>query len=274
MTKEPSAPTSENPSVFVAVATGPPKAYAIAYMFAALQNLNYPNKEIHFAITRYKGGYKDEAGFSERMRKLIEAIPLGCDVHIHNCYLPESEMVPYGPILRNLRLLRGEFLDGGCDYFLLLGGDNPPPREAINHLMKLDADVACGLLYQRPHRGIFGTAYPLLYEYSWTLDELPKDLPQHLRDEFAKAFKASMFYLPIYLNPEWSKLGVIDRFTSGSGCTLIRRRVLEDVGFYLPSSGYHSEDVNFFANAHYLGYSTRCDLGFHVPHHDESGEAY
>ena len=274
MTKDPSIPSGEKPRVYIGIPTGPPKAYALAYMFAALQNLNYPNREIHFAATRYRGGYKPEEGFPERIRKMLDAIPLGCDAAIHNCYLDEEDMKPYGPVLRNLALLRGDFLDGGCDYFLLLGGDNPPPRETVNRLMKLEADVACGLVYQRPFRGIGGNAYPLVYTYSWCLDELPKGLPEPVMDEFRKAWKASMFYLPIYLDPDWQTGKILDRFASGSGCTLIRRRVLENVGFHLPHSQYHSEDINFFTHAFYQGYSTKCDLGFRVPHHDESGEAY
>jgi hypothetical protein len=260
-----------NPRVFVAIPTGPPKRYALAYMFAALQNLDYSNKEVHFAVTRYKGGYKSEEGFPDAIVKMYDAVPLGCKTAIHWKWLKEDKMRPYGPVLNNLALLRGLFLDGDYDYFLLLGGDNPPPRETINRLLALDADVACGLVYQRPYRGIGNMAYPLVYTYSWTLDELPPNLPKHLRREFEKTWRASMFYLPIYLDPEWRKDDVITEFTGGSGCTLIKREVLENIGFYLPLSCYHSEDINFFTWAKYLGYSTKCDLTFHVPHHDDSG---
>jgi len=265
---------TEDPRVFVAIPTGPPKKYALAYMFAALQNLDWPNREVHFAVTRYKGGYKSEEGFPDAIKRMYDAVPLGCQTAIHWTWLLEEEMVPYGPVLRNLALLRGLFLDGDFDYFLLLGGDNPPPRETVNRLMALDADVACGLVYQRPYRGIGNMAYPLVYTYSWTLDELSPELPRHLREELEKTWRASMFYLPIYLDPDWSGKKVITEFTGGSGCTLIRREVLENVGFYLPETCYHSEDVNFFTWAKYLGYTTKCDLSFHIPHHDESGEAW
>ena len=264
----------QDPRTFIGIPTGPPKKYALAYMFAALQNLDYPNREIHFAVTEYKGGYKSDNGFPESLRKMVDAVPLNCNVSMHYCPITQEEMVPYKPILRNLALLRGLFLDGDADFFLLLGGDNPPPRDTIRRLLALDADVACGLAYQRPHRGIAGMTYPLAYEYSWTLDELPKDLPEHVMEEFRKAWRASMFYLPIYLNPDWKQRGVITKFTAGTGCTLIKREVLENVGFYLPCSGYHSEDINFFAAAYYYGYLTKLDLDFHVPHHDENGAAY
>jgi hypothetical protein len=243
-------------------------------MFAALQNLDYENREVHFAVTRYQGGHTDEKGFPDALKRMTDAVPLGCPWSIRWCWLDKEDMLPYQPILRNLALLRGIFLDGDYDYFLLLGGDNPPPRDTINRLLSLQADVACGLVYQRPYRGIGNMAYPLVYTYSWTLDDLPLDLPVHLRRELEKTWLASMFYLPIYLDPDWRQRGVLTEFTGGSGCTLIKREVLENVGFYLPETCYHSEDVNFFTWAKYLGYTTKCDLTFHVPHHDESGEAW
>lgn len=276
MLKHPTLTTLENkqPKVFVGIPTGPPKRYALAYMFAALQNLDWENWELHIASTVYRGGYRPDDGFQDSLRKFIDAVDVGVDVTVHRCPLDEQEMLPYVPVLRNLALLRGVFLDGDCDYFLLLGGDNPPPRSTVKRLLSLEADVACGLVYQRPYQGIGNMAYPLVYTYSWTLDELPDDLPPHLVGEFRKAWRASMFYLPLYLDTEWQTKGVIDRFTSGSGCTLIKRKVLENIGFYLPWSQYHSEDINFFTWSHYLGFSTKCDLDFHVPHHDEDGSAY
>jgi hypothetical protein len=243
-------------------------------MLAALENLDYTNLELHFAVTQYQDGFKSNGDFLDTLYGLLHALRLPYDVNVHLCPLMEQDMVPYQPVLRNLALLRGQFLDGDCDYFLLLGGDNPPPRVTIHHLLRLDADVACGLVYQRPYRGLGNMAYPLVYTYSWTLDEIPDTVPPHVMEELRKAWRASMFYLPLYLDTEWSTLGVIDRFTAGSGCTLIRREVLENVGFYLPNSSYHSEDINFFTWAYYLGYTTRCDVGFHVPHHDDSGEAW
>ena len=61
---------------------------------------------------------------------------------------------------------------------------------------------------------------------------------------------------------------------SGTGCTLIKRPVLENLGFYLPESKYHSEDINFFTHAYLNGYTTKCDTAFHIAHFDADGVVY
>lgn len=262
------------PRVFIAVPTGPPKRYALSYMFAALENLDWDNREVHFAVTRYKGGYRSEEGFPEKIQRLVEASDIG-EISIHWVPLNEEQFKePWRAILTNLQLLRGLFLDGDCEYFLLLGGDNPPPRETIKRLMNLDVDVACGLLYQRHGGGAIGQPVPMVYYPSWMLRELPKDLPLPIYEEFEKTWIQNMFYIPIYCDPNWKRKKKLTEFVGGSGCTLIRRKVLENVGFNLPNRFYHSEDIHFFAKCMYYDYSICCDLKFHVPHLHEDGSAW
>jgi hypothetical protein len=202
----------------------------------------------------------------------------GCDVHLHYTRLKEEEYnTPYGPVLRNLQYLRGHFLDGECPYFLLLGGDNPPPRETLNRLFALHADVACGVLYQRPNRG-FGTATsgtPMMWQPAWYMHELDKfSLPPIIRDAFTTAFIESSFLIPLVWLPDWEQKHTLEGVVAGSGCTLIQRHVLEHVGFHLPRSGYHSEDINFFTTCLAHGYTTKADLKLHVPHFDPNGTVY
>jgi len=268
--------SKEQPRVFIGIPTGPPKKYALAYMFAALQNLDWDNKEIHFAVTQYK--FKDDDGFSDYLRKLIDTIDVGGPVYVHWTYLNEIEArTPYLAVLRNKAVLRAAFLDGDCEYFLMLGGDNPPPRATIKRLMKLNADIASGIVYQRPKRG-FGTAsggLPLLWRSAWYLHELDKyDLPPEIMDEFRTAFIESSFLIPIILDPNWRRRKTIEGIAGGDGCVLIRRKVLEYIGWYLPKTGYHSEDVNFFTNAMARGFTTKADLKLHVPHFDPDGSVY
>jgi len=45
-------------------------------------------------------------------------------------------------------------------------------------------------------------------------------------DELRAAWTCSMFFLPIYLDPDWQQRGVVAPVAAGSGCTLIRRDVL------------------------------------------------
>jgi len=55
---------------------------------------------------------------------------------------------------------------------------------------------------------------------------------------------------------------------------LIKRKVLEHIGWRLPHGGYHSEDVQFFNEANAHGFKTAVDLKLHVPHLHESGMVY
>jgi len=168
------------------------------------------------------------------------------------------------------------FLDSDADYFLSLGGDNPPPRDAVKRLMKLDADVASGICYQRPSQAQAWKepVFPLVYEYTWKLDELPDDLEDDVRREFETAWLNSTLMVPLHTNPEWLKLETVRGYTGGTGCVLIRRKVLERIGFSLPPLGYHSEDIHFFNKANYRGFTTAWDLKLHVRHLDPDGSAY
>lgn len=260
------------PRVFIGIPTGPPKRYALAYMFAALQNLDWDNKEIHWAITDY------DKEFNNYIEKLADTIPLNGDVHLHYTHLTEKEREkPFGPVLANLSLLRRTFLDGDCPYFLLLGGDNPPQRDTVKRLTKLDADVAMGTCYQRPGRG-WGTAaggLPMLWQPAWRMEELAKfNLHPQILDEFRTAFVESSFLIPIICDPNWRRRKSMEAVVGGSGCVLIKRDVFERIGFYLPRCGYHSEDIQFFMRAIEHGYRVKADLKLHVPHFAPDGRVY
>jgi len=261
------------PKVYVAIPTGPPKDYALLTVFAALERLQYDNVEVHLAVTRYADGSGD--WFLDRVKLLSTQINMPITIHPTQVEKPVDEPVPFLAVLRNFRRLRHVFLDGDCPYFLSLGGDNPPPHQTIQRLLALDADVASGICYQRPGRGqAQHGVYPLAWTYTWTLDELPPDLEEDVRKQFVTAWMNSTLLLPVNIDLDWQRQNVLEYYSGGTGCTLIRRRVLERCGFELPVQCYHSEDMHFFNKANLRGFTTKCDLTFHVPHMAPEGESF
>lgn len=264
------------PRVFIAIPTGRPKFYALAYMFASLQNLDWYNMEIHFAITNHK--YKDDTEFNRAMQKFVDATSMKAPVHLHYTYLNKKEGVtPFGPVTKNLALLRALFLDGDCSYFLLLGGDNPPVRDTIKRLMRLNADVATAILYQRSGRegGTSPAGYPMMWQLAWTMKDLEKfDLHPEILDEFRVAFAESGFLIPMFSDKTWKRKKTMRNTVGGSGTMLAKRKVLEHIGYHLPRSGYHSEDINFFVQAILHDYKVVADLKFHAAHMGPDGQFY
>lgn len=269
--------SEEQPKVYIAIPTGPPKDYAMMYMVAALQNLDWQNAEVHWAVTYKNDSEGDD--YMDKLSKIMEAAKWSCPWKIHRCDITQEEAeTPYRAIIRNRRLLRADFLDGDCDYFLMVGGDNPPWRSAIKRLMKFKADVAFGVSHQRPKRDRFNptSVYPMVWKYAWTMDELPDGLPEELYEEFWKSFLNVTLYLPLYVLPNWRRKKRIWGVAGGDGNCLIKREVLENAGWTLPGRqgtayGYHSEDLHFFNKVNLLGYSTVVDMKYIVPHFHETG---
>jgi len=268
------------PRVFIGVPTGVGKDYAMPFMIAALQALEWGNAEIHWAVTTKGDSVGDN--YLNKLQTVMDAFTWRCPWYIHTTLLTKEEAeTPYQPIIRNRRLLRGLFLDGDCDYFFMVGGDNPPWRRAIKRLMKWDADVAFGVSYQRPKRDRYhpGAVYPMVWHYAWNMDEVPDDIEPELWDELWLTALNVTLFLPIYIDPNWKRKKRVWRVAGGDGNCLIKRRVLENVGWTLPgkwgsSYGYHSEDLHFFNKANLLGFTTVCDLKYHVPHLHTDGSIY
>jgi len=249
-------------------------------MVAALANLDYPNLEIHWAVT---GGNDDPmfAKFRDRLNKLMSAVEWGCNVSWTIHYVPldrETRFKNFAPILNNKTKLRDEFLDSSCEYFLLLGGDNPAPRKAIRRLMKLDADVSMAVCYQRPGVDAKCGVYPLVWRFLW----LPCDLDKYLdvvEPENIEEMRMAWLHCPAMLNvsfdSEWNKKKEVWKVTGGDGCALIKRKVLEMVDWGVtPDQAYHSEDVHFMATAIWYGFTTACAIDLHCGHMDQNGGVY
>lgn len=279
---------SVDPKVFVGIATGPAKEYALHQMIASLRHLNYDNLHIHWSTTHF--GNKLSTVYRKRLVQVMGTVDWSNGWHVHTTYIRGNDYVDntrrnprkpevtsyYDPVIRNLRKLRGEFLDGDCDYFLELGGDNPPLRDTVQRLMDLDVDVAFLVCYGRPRddadkmRGL-----PLVFVYSWTLDELERfQLDPYLQGKFRLAWANTPMMLPLAVVPNWKRKHFLTEFAAGTGCVLIKRRVLERVGWHLPPSRYFSEDLYFCHQCRLHGFSMKLDLRHHCPHFHEDGLAY
>ena len=267
--------TAKYPLIFVGIPTGPTKLYSTYYMIASLANLNYPNLEIHWAVT----GALDDPRFSDfrdRLTKLCEAVQWheGWSNHIH--YVPltkEQRMQSYGPILENKAVLRNAFLDSDAEYFLLLGGDNPPPRDAVSMLMSTGADVAMGTCYQRPGKTDFGI-YPLVWRYLVKLEEIDAlDVDEVNKRQMRQNWLTSPCIVNVSYDPDFTKQVIEWYVCGGDGCALIKRKVLETIDWSVmpPDSVACSEDMYFMTQALFYGYTTCCLPKMHVAHMSESG---
>jgi hypothetical protein len=274
--QEPEQETVE-PKVFIGIPTGPTKLYSTYYMVAALANLHYENMEIHWAVT---GGYDDGSfhEFRQRLTKLMDAVkwPLKTEWMIH--YVPmtkDQRSVRYAPILKNKRVMRDAFLDGDCEYFLLLGGDNPPPRESIKKLLKVDADISMAVCYQRPGVDLKAGVYPLVWHYAWMPSELERfeaELHPLVLEQLRLAWLHCPMLMSLVVEPGWRRRKILWNVTGGDGCALIKREVLEMIDWGVtPDNAYHSEDIHFMTLALWHGFTTAALTGLHCPHMSEDG---
>ena len=274
------AKSKQQPKVFIGIPTGPPKLYSTYYMVAALANLDYHNMEIHWALT---GGYTHTdiwRDFYNRVKTLMETVvwPTGVTWHIHYKRLTLEQLnTRYQTILQNKTLLRDLFLDGDCDYFLLLGGDNPPPQNAVKRLLQCKADVAMGVCHQRPGVDKLNGVYPLVWRYlwmPWELDELDDVDPMNL-EEMRLAWLHAPYILNVSFDPEWKRRKNQWMVCGGDGCALIRREVLEMIDWGVsPDISYHSEDIHFMSLALWHGFTTCAATDLLIPHMHESGKGF
>lgn len=273
------------PKIFIGICTGPSKEYAAHYMIAALRNLDWDNYEIHWAITDFGDGKSSQ--YITDLKNLSSTVRWKGPVYFHTTqydmkqvpvFMRENDdgsVASYDYVLRNLRLLRGKFLDGDCDYFLEVGGDNPPPRETVKRLMRHNVDAAFGTCYQRPERDVDGESYPLVWSYTWSMKDLEKfNLEPVVLEKLKLAYSCTPFVVPVYALNDWKNISTLSPCASGTGMVLIKRPVLEKVGWHLPPNFYFSEDLYFCHQLNGHGFSSLADLKFHVPHFDSNGRIY
>jgi hypothetical protein len=145
--------------------------------------------------------------------------------------------LPYDNVTYNYNYARRMFLAGGYDALLCVEADMVIPPDALRRLLACDADVAYGLYVFR-HTQRTWSAYARLDEYNG----------RSISQDADKARTA------------WGQ--VIDVEGVGMGCTLIRRRVLEHLGFHLdPVVRMLACDWLLARDCQRYRYTQRCDLG-------------
>lgn len=273
------------PKVFIGIATGPAKEYALHQMVASLRMLDWQNLEIHWSTTHFNNAKSER--YKQQLIDVMHTVDWQCDWSVHTTYIEYVDNVKniprqpnkkayYDPVVKNLRKLRGTFLDGDCDYFLELGGDNPPLRNTVKHLLGLNADVAFAVCYQRPREERSNpVGFPLVFVYTWTLEELERfQLDPYLMGKFKLAWANMPMLIPLKLVKNYKRKRYLTEFASGTGCVLIKRHVLERVGWRLPPSRYASEDLYFCHQCHLHGFKLKIDMKFFCPHYHEDGMVY
>ena len=254
------------------------------YMLAAIQNIDYPKDKlsINFAVTHRNN--QEDADFTKRLQQLIDnsQIPFQVNVNIVSPTQDEKERWgQYYAVICNLHELRKQFLDSDNEYFWVLGGDNPPPRQCLNCLLKVDTDVSSALILQRPNREReydkpdmpkIADPRPMFWMYHWMPSDIQKrkDFEPQLKETLRRAW----INLPLLQLIVTEQKRIVYNTSFGSGCSLVKRELLEHVGYYLNESAYCSEDLQFMQWTHALGYSTALNTGVHCGHFDPNGALY
>jgi len=253
-------------------------------MLAAISNIDYPKDKLIINIAVTNRGDPEDVQFFNRLEALVDnsKIPFKVNLNMTNPTSDEKERWgQYYAVVCNLHELRKQFLDSDADYFWVLGGDNPPPRHVLHGLLKMEADVNSAMILQRPLRAREydkpGMPYqvdpsPMFWMYLWTIDDLHKrrDLDPRLKE----ALRACWINLPLIHLFKTDKPMIAWNTSFGSGCSLVKREVMEHLGYYLNESCYCSEDLQFMQWVHVLGFKTAFNTGLHCGHFDPNGALY
>ena len=127
-------------------------------------------------------------------------------------------------------------LSGRWDALLCVENDILPPRQTLKRLASVEADVVYGLYcYRSPG-------------HTWNISRNGAHLNTHL--DLARL--------------AWGKVGEAEGY--GLGCTLIHRRVLEDIAFRLVEGDSLHCDSHFAGDVKAAGFRQAADLGVRCGH--------
>jgi len=247
-------------------------------MLATLRNIDYPHDRLSLTIAVTHLGNKTSEAYLKRVKQLVKASNFPYTINVVATYPVMTDMMRWGPyfaIIMNLHKLRVEFLKTDKQYFWLLGGDNPPfLRETLKKLLQVKADVASALVHQRfvrieQLRLDKSKRYPVYWGRAWELEDLdPLGLEPALREELRTAWTEFMFLAKL------KGEGITRNVVVGSGCSLLKRKVMEHLGYVLGSGGTQSEDLHFCQLAKLEGFEVSMDLDTRCMHFDQNGKMY
>ena len=141
-------------------------------------------------------------------------------------------------IVSSRNKLKEYFLKNDYDYLLSLEQDVVSPKDVIERLMKHGKDICSGLYFKEKDNELI----PIMY------------VPY--KNEFAKLLKFEEI-------PENELIEVI---TSGLGCVLIKRKVLENVEFRYEKNKEPWDDVWFCEDARQKGFKVYVDTSVRCKH--------
>jgi len=263
------------PKVYIGIPIGFTKEYSTLYMLASLRNLDYPPDELKvtFAVTCIKG-HDGSIAYRDKLKALVTSANMPYETNVIESWpTPEDfqRFSSYFGVICNLHELRLDFLkQTEYEYFWLLGGDNPPPRNTLRKLMRTKGDVVSAVIHQRPLKSDNGKAYPVVWSRYWMVNDIPHNLEPELREELRTAWREFAFLKNIQLPAK----GVLHNVAFGSGCSLVSRQVLEYSGYVLGYGATHSEDLHFCQNLALLGFDAKVNLGTVCMHFDSGGQVY
>jgi hypothetical protein len=245
-------------------------------MLASLRNLDYPPDKVKltFAVTCIKG-HGESVAYRDKLKMLLVSANMPYETTVIETWPTPEEFQRWGPyfgVICNLHALRLDFLrQTEYQYFWLLGGDNPPPRNTLKKLTRTRGDVVSAVINQRPLKSDSGKAIPVVWSRHWMLHDIPHGLEPELREELRTAWREFAFLKQVTL-PKSRQ--VLHHMSFGSGCSLISREVLEYSGYVLGYGATHSEDLHFCQNLELLGFDAKVNLDAGCMHFDSDGKVY
>lgn len=148
---------------------------------------------------------------------------------------------PYDNIIRKYNEARAIVLGNGYDGLMTVESDTIVPKDALQRLEAVGADVAYGLYVWR-------NGFPYWNAYTQLSEEA--GLPISVDKEAAKE--------------AWGK--VIETKGVGNGCTLIRRHVLEAIEFQWSPGEFGCCDWHLAVDCQALGFVQKHDMGLVCGH--------
>jgi hypothetical protein len=126
--------------------------------------------------------------------------------------------------------------------------------------------------YHKPDMPFEVDQNPMFWMYQWHMNDVHKrrDLDPRLKEKL----RACWINLPLIRLIRTDKKLIVWNVSFGSGCSLVKRELMEHVGYYLNEGGYCSEDLQFMQWTHALGYTTALNNSLHCSHYDPNGAMY
>jgi len=144
-------------------------------------------------------------------------------------------------VIHSRNILRKYCLDNNYDYFLSLEQDIVPPKDAIERLLKHNKEITSALYFY------LGDDKKTLLPMVWV----------HYEDEYAKRLMID----------EIPADEIIEVVTSGLGCILIKRDVLEKIEFRHVKNEEPWDDLWFCEDAREKGFKVYVDTSIRCKHY-------